>query len=251
MHGLFKKMPITGSTFLIGALALCGIFPLSGFWSKDGILALAYTHDTALYLISATASGLTAFYIGRLFFVAFWGNATVLHHGANGHEPHESPLVMTIPLIFLAVLSAIGGFIGIPHFLYPQKAPEELNMQSAVISSVVALLGLGFSYMIYGKRTQSDPLATKLGSFYTALKNKFYFDIVYGWYVDNIQQNLGLFLSRFEKEFIVRWGVSGLTNLARSGGKALRYLQNGMVQCYALIFVLGAVFLFLILVKTL
>ena len=247
MHGLFKKMPVTGLTFLVGALALCGIFPLSGFWSKDGILALAYTHNTALYLISATASGLTAFYMGRLFFVAFWGNTP----SPAEHGPHESPLVMTIPLIFLAVLSAIGGFIGIPHFLYPQAAPGELNMQGAVISSVVALLGLGISYMIYGKRTQADPLVTKLGSFYTALKNKFYFDIVYGWYVDNIQQNLGLFLSWFEKEFIVRRGVGGLTNLAHSGGKTLRYLQNGLVQFYALVFVLGAVGLFLMLVKTL
>ena len=70
---------------------------------------------------------------------------------------------MTIPLIFLAILSAIGGFIGIPHFLFPQQAPEELNMKVAVISSVVAVLGLAFSYMIYGKRPASDPLATKLG----------------------------------------------------------------------------------------
>ncbi len=243
MHGLFKKMPITGMTFLIGTLALCGIFPLSGFWSKDAILSLAYTHDTVLYLIAATASGFTAFYMGRLFFVAFWGG--------TGHEVHESPVVMTIPLIVLAILSGIGGFIGIPHFLFPQQAPEELNMRVALISSVVAVLGLAFSYMIYGKRTQIDPLSTKLGSFYAVLKNKFYFDIVYGWYVDNIQQNVALFLSRFEKEFIVRLCVGGLTNLARSGGKTFRYLQNGLVQFYALIFILGAVFLFLILVKTL
>ncbi len=251
MHGLLKKMPVTGMAFLIGALALCGIFPLSGFWSKDAILALAYTHNTALYLIAATASGFTAFYMGRLFFVAFWGNPTALPHGARGHGPHESPLVMTIPLIFLSILSAIGGFIGIPHFLYPQQAPEELNRRVAFISSVVAVLGLIFSYMIYGKRTENDPLATKLGSFYAVLKNKFYFDIVYGWYVDNIQQNIALFLSQFEKEFIVRLCVGGLTNIARSSGKTFRYLQNGLVQFYALIFILGAVFLFLILVKTL
>ena len=162
MQGLLKKMPITGMTFLIGALALCGIFPLSGFWSKDAILGLAYTHNTVLYWIAATASGLTAFYMGRLFFVAFWGNPAALRHG---HEVHESPLVMTIPLIFLAILSAIGGFIGIPHFLYPQEAPEGLNMRVAVISSVVALLGLGFSYMIYGKRTAERSLRNKAWEF--------------------------------------------------------------------------------------
>jgi len=154
---------------------------------------------------------------------------------------------MTIPLIFLAILSAIGGFIGIPHFLYPQEAPEGLNMRGAVISSVIALLGLGLSFMIYGKRTASDPLETKLGSFHAVLKNKFYFDIVYGWYVDHVQQNVALFLSRFEKEFIVRLCVGGLTNLARSGGRTLRYLQNGLVQFYAMVFVLGAILLFLFL----
>jgi NADH-quinone oxidoreductase subunit L len=239
MQGLFKRMPITGMTFLVGTLAICGIFPFSGFWSKDAILTLAYTHDTVLYWIAATAGGLTALYMGRLFFVAFWGEA--------GHKVHESPLVMTIPLIFLAILSAVGGFIGIPHFLYPQQASEGLNMKVAVISSVVALLGLGCSYMIYGKRAQSDPLAIKFGSFYTVLKNKLYFDIVYGWYVDHIQQNVALFLSRFEKKFIVRLCVDGLTNLAQSGGRTFRYLQNGLVQFYAMVFVLGAISLFLFL----
>jgi len=240
MQGLLKKMPITGITFLIGTLALCGIFPLSGFWSKDAILGLAFTHNTVLYLIAATASGFTAFYMGRLYFVVFWGEP------AHSHEVHESPVVMTLPLIFLAILSTIGGFIGIPHYLFPQKTPEELNVRVAIISSIVAVLGLGFSYMIYGKRTASDPLAAKLGNFYTVLKNKFYFDIVYGWYVDHIQQNMALFLSRFEKEFIVRLCVGGLTNLARQGGKTFRYLQNGLVQFYALIFILGTVLLFLL-----
>jgi NADH-quinone oxidoreductase subunit L len=243
MQGLFKKMPITGMTFLVGTLALCGIFPLSGFWSKDAILSLAYAHDTALYLIAATTSGLTALYMGRLFFVVFGGEA--------GHKVRESPLVMTIPLIFLAILSSLGGFIGIPHFLYPQQVPEGFNVRVSVISSVVALLGLGYSYMIYGKRTRSDPLAIRLGSFYAVLQNKFYFDIVYGWYVDHIQQNVALFLSRFEKGFIVRLCVGGLTNLAQSGGRTFRYLQNGVVQFYALVFVLGAVLLFLFMMRAL
>jgi len=249
MHGLLKKMPVTGITFLIGTLALCGIFPLSGFWSKDGILALAFEHNTILYLIAATASGLTAFYMGRLFFVAFWGEAA--HQGAHEHEVHESPAVMTLPLIFLAILSAIGGFIGIPQFIFPSEAPEALNMRVAIISSVVAVLGLAFSYVIYGKRTASDPLVTKLGGFYTVLQNKFYFDIVYEWYVNNIQQTIAVVLSRFEKEIIVRLCIGGLTNLARSGGKTFRYLQNGLVQRYALVFIFGAMILFLILVRTL
>jgi NADH-quinone oxidoreductase subunit L len=253
MQGLLRKMPITGITFLIGTLALAGIFPLSGFWSKDGILALAFEHNTVLYLIAAVASGLTAFYMGRLFFVAFWGNPVAAHKAKHdeAHEIHESPLVMTLPLVFLAILSTIGGFIGIPQLLFPQEAPEGLNMRVAIISSIVAILGLVFSYMIYGKRTNSDPLVTKLGSFYTVLQNKFYFDAVYGWYVDNVQQNIALFLAKLEKDIIDRLCIGGLASLARTGGKTFRYLQNGLVQFYALIFILGAVILFLILAKTL
>jgi len=251
MQGLLKKMPITGVTFLIGTLALCGIFPLSGFWSKDGILALAYTHNTVLYLIAATASGFTAFYMGRLFFVAFWGDAPVTgHQKGHSHEVHESPAVMTFPLIFLAVLSAIGGFIGIPHYLFPEEAAEALNMQVAVISSVVAVLGLFFAYKIYGRRTAVDPLAAKLGSFYNVLQDKFYFDIVYGWYVDHIQQNFAQLLAQFEKGLIDRALLGGITKLARTSGKILRYLQNGIVQSYALVFVLGVVLLYLFLIHS-
>lgn len=250
MQGLLKKMPITGVTFLIGTLALCGVFPLSGFWSKDAILALAYEHNMVLYLIAATASGLTAFYMGRLFFVAFWGAPAHHNKDDHAHEIHESPLVMTIPLIFLAILSTIGGFIGIPHLIFPQEAPEELNMKVAIISSVVALVGLGFSYLLYGKQRANDPLAAKLGSFYSVLQNKYYFDIVYDWYVNNIQQNIAVMLSKFEKALINRVLIGGLTDLARNGGKTFRYLQNGLVQFYALIFILGTVLLFLLLIKT-
>ncbi|MBF0571760.1 MAG: NADH-quinone oxidoreductase subunit L [Candidatus Omnitrophica bacterium] len=247
MQGLLKKMPVTGLTFLIGTLALCGIFPLSGFWSKDAILGLAFKQNTVLYLIATLASGFTAFYMGRLFLVVFWENSFPSSKEGDDRKIHESPAVMTIPLVLLAILSAIGGFIGIPHLLIAGEAPEKLNMKVAVISSVIALLGLGFSYMIYGKRMASDPLATKLGSFYVVLKNKFYFDIVYGWYVDNVQQKVAVFFSWFEKEFIVRLCVGGITNLAMFGGKNFRYLQNGLVGFYALVFVLGAILLFLFL----
>ncbi|MDE1921518.1 MAG: NADH-quinone oxidoreductase subunit L [Candidatus Omnitrophica bacterium] len=248
MRGLWKKMPITGWTFFIGMLALSGIPPLSGFWSKDAILYLAFKSSFTIYLIAAVACGLTAFYMGRLFCVAFWGKPSESH---GGHGIHESPAVMTVPLIFLAVLSVIGGFIGIPHFLSPQETPEKLNMGMAAVSSVVAFLGLGFAYMFYGRRPAVDPLIALLKNFYTAMKNKFYFDIVYGWYVDHVQQNIALFLYRFEREFIVRLFLGGVTAAARAGGRTLRYFQNGIVQFYALVFVMGAVCLFLVLTKTL
>ena len=245
MKGLLRKMPITGITFLIGMLALCGIFPLSGFWSKDAILSLSYEHNLLLYVIASLASALTSFYMGRLFWVAFWGKPYSSDHS------HESPWVMTIPLIFLAILSAIGGFIGIPHFLYPQTADPVLDVKIALISSFLAVLGLVFSYMLYSKRPVVDPLEKNFEFLYRILKNKYYFDIVYSWYVDCVQQKAVLLLSRFERRYIDHLCVVGLKNTAKSSGRVFRYLQNGLVQFYALIFVLGAVFLFLILAKNL
>jgi NADH-quinone oxidoreductase subunit L len=242
MKGLLKSLPITGVTFLIGTLALAGIFPLSGFWSKDELLALAFEHNMILYWVGTLTSLLTAFYMGRLFWTAFLGEKEK-HHG---HDVHESPAVMTIPLVFLAILSVVGGFIGIPHFIYPEAEHLTLNMRVAIMSSVVAVVGLAASYAIYGKRQATDPLESKLGPIYLLLKNKYYFDDLYGWYVDRVQQGFAALLSWIEKTFIVRFGVHGVTDLAKAGGNVLRQLQSGLVQFYALVLVLGIVYLFII-----
>jgi len=245
MKGLFKKMPVTGITFLIGALALCGIFPFSGFWSKDEILALAWEHNVWLYAVASLASGLTSFYMGRLFWVAFWGKPYSSDHS------HESPAVMTIPLILLAALSVFAGLLGIPHLLYPQTVAPELNIRVALISSLISLLGLGLSFVLYSKRPLVDPLEKHLNGLYLILKNKYYFDAVYAWYVDGVQQKGALLLLRFEKLCIDHFFVSGLKNTAKSGGRGFRYLQNGLVQFYALIFVLGAALIFWMLARNL
>lgn len=245
MKGLLKQMPITGWTFILGTLALCGIFPLSGFWSKDEILALASQHNTLLYLAGTMTSGLTSFYMGRLIWTAFWGNPS---SGKGHHAAHESPFIMTLPLVFLAVLTVTGGFLGIPHFLYPHEEHIAMNIPVALISSVVALLGLGASYMIYGKRPDRDPLEMKLGFIYPILKNKYYFDNAYGWYVNTVQQGIAKIFAWFEETFLVRFGVHGLTSAAKAGGDTLRRLQTGLIQFYALVFVLGAVGLFFIMV---
>ncbi len=245
MRGLLKSMPITGITFLVGTLALCGIFPLSGFFSKDEILTLAFERNSALFTIATLTSALTAFYMGRLFWTAFWGKP------AQDNHAHESPAVMTYPLIFLAILSVIGGLIGIPHFLDSQAPHAPLNMSVALISTFVALFGLSASFLIYSKRPSVDPLEKNLGFFYVILKNKYYFDALYRWYVERVQQSFAGLLSGFEKLFIVRLGVHGLTNTANAAGKTFRYLQTGMVQFYAIVFVLGTVLLYFILAKNL
>ncbi len=246
MRGLLKKLPITGITFLIGTLALCGIFPLSGFFSKDEIIALAAEHNVVLQWMATFTTMLTAFYMGRLFWVAFWGKPAA---PAHGHDIHESPAVMTLPLIFLAILSVIGGFIGIPHFLYPHAEHLEMNMPVALMSSAAAILGLIISFIIYGKRPAKDPLEAKLGGLYTVLKNKYYFDALYGWYVDRVQQTFAVILAWIEEVVLVRLGVHGVTSAAKASGDALRRLQTGLVQFYAIIFVLGLILLFFIMVN--
>jgi NADH-quinone oxidoreductase subunit L len=243
MRGLLKTMPVTGWTFLIGTLALCGIFPLSGFWSKDEILALAYEHNVALYIIASLTSALTAFYMGRLFWVAFWGQPSKESHA------HESPAIMTLPLVFLAILAAVGGFIGIPHFLYPDSAHPHFNMRVAIISSVVAIIGLIISFLMYNKKPDVDPLEKALGPIYPVLKSKYYFDDFYGWYVNTLQQGIAVTAAWTESLIIVRLGVHSLTGLAKAAGSTFRLLQNGLVQFYALIFVLGACSLFLLMLK--
>ncbi len=245
MRGLLKSMPVTGWTFLIGTLALCGIFPLSGFWSKDEILALAAQHNFSLYVMASLASILTAFYMGRLFFVAFWGKP------AKNSHAHESPAIMTWPLIFLALLSLIGGFIGIPHFLYPGNEHPHLNMRVALVSSVLALLGLAVSFVLYNKKPDADPLEKALGPIYPVLKNKYYFDDIYGWYVNKLQQGMATTTAWVEALFIDRFGVHGVTRTANAAGRIFRLLQTGLVQFYALTFVLGTLLLFLMLVRNL
>ena len=242
MRGLLKTMPITGVTFLIGTLALCGIWPLSGFWSKDEILGLAFEHNSILYVLATAASALTSFYMGRLFWVAFWGNPAPKDH------THESPSVMTFPLIFLSVLSVIGGFIGIPHFLYPQGEHVPINMTVALISSAVGVLGLLISFVMYSQKPTIDPLENTLGGFYKVLKNKYYFDDVYTWYVNRVQQTFAATLSWFEKIVIDRHGVHALTDWAQTTGKMLRTFQTGLVQLYALVFVLGVIAIYIFLV---
>ncbi|MBI1976748.1 MAG: NADH-quinone oxidoreductase subunit L [Candidatus Omnitrophica bacterium] len=238
MGGLLKSMPVTGGTFLIGTLALCGIFPLSGFWSKDEILLLAASHNTLLYWIGTFTAGLTAFYMGRVLWIAFLGEKH-----SSPHPVRESPAVMTFPLIFLAILSVIGGFLGIPHFL---RAAEhaEFNFNVAIFSTFVAVSGLLISYLVYGKRPRHDPLEKKLGPVYLLLKNKYFFDSLYRWYVEEVQQRAAGLFYLVEKYVIVRLGIHGITWTAKGSGRILRYLQTGAVQIYALIFVLGVTYLF-------
>ena len=252
MGNLRKKMPVTFWTFLIGALALSGIPPFSGFYSKDSILAQTLEQKNyVLFAVAISVAGITAFYIFRLFFVVFFGKekSEVVSHA------HESPLVITLPLAVLAIFAAIGGFISITNNYNSQFAPdhETLSILQQFIEPLrtpipmlfgigVAALGIFKAFSLYAK-ADKDPLPEKLGGLATAMKNRFYFDEFYEATFIRAHDFIATVA-----DWIDRWLVEGFCIGAIRGGtdlsgRALRLMQTGNLQTYAILFVLGVVLL--------
>ena len=177
MGGLRKKIPWTFATMMCAAIAISGIPPFSGFFSKDAILVAADHHAPWMYWVGVITAGMTAFYVFRAMFMAFFGE-----YRGHEHHPHESPPVMMIPLVILAALSVGGGFIPIPAFLekiFPAiEIPEDFSL--VVISVVFGLGGIAIAYVMYVlKPGMADSLARSLGGLYTAVYNKWYVDEIY------------------------------------------------------------------------
>jgi len=252
MGGLKKKMPVTFWTFTIGALALSGIPPFAGFYSKDSILAQCL--DQKNYLLFAVAvfvAGLTAFYTFRLFFVVFFGKEKTDH----AKHAHESPLIITAPLVILAIFAAIGGFIGITNNYGSQFAAEHetLSLTQQLLEPLhtpvpmlvgigVAVAGIFLAFSLY-KNAATDPLPAKLGWFARWMKNKFYFDEIYEATFIRFHDFLAAvadWLDRWILEGAIIGAIRGGTDLS---GRALRLAQTGNLQTYAFLFVLGVALL--------
>ncbi len=247
MGGLRKKLPITCWTLLAASIAISGIPPFSGFFSKDAILAAAFHHGQYgpyLYLIGVLTACVTAFYVFRAFFMAFFGEY-------RGHaHPHESPLVMTLPLIILAVFSVAGGFISVPKWLapmFPLAGGDDLNLE--IISAVAGALGIAAAYFFYVLRpSAAETFKNKAGAVYTLVNNKYYVDEIYNI---AIVKPL-LYLSRVvlwhgvDEDGIDRNLVDGAGRRARDLGGALRYLQSGSIRNYATWVLTGCLLVILI-----
>jgi NADH-quinone oxidoreductase subunit L len=262
MGGLRQKMPVTFWTFLVGTLALCGVPPFSGFYSKDAILAQAvHAQNYPLFAVAVFVAALTTFYMFRLFFVAFLGEPK--SHEA-GHA-HESAGVMVWPLRILAVMSAVGGVIGIEGLFgslfgfedkgFPGTTIEQLTYPFrhaplvVFVGSVAVAIGFIAAYKFYSRAT-SDPLPAKLGALSRAMANRFYFDEFYEATVIKLHDAVAALADWFD-----RWVVEGFCiGLVRGGtdltGRALRLAQTGNLQTYAFLIVLGvAVVLWFVLGK--
>lgn len=249
MGGLRKKLPITHATFLVGALAIAGAPLLSGFWSKDEILHSAWGSSKIIYIIGLATAFLTAFYMFRLIFVTFYGKSRV-EPEVDSHV-HESPAVMWLPLVILAVPAAlIGLLLGVGghnswfhHFtedVFPKadKAPGSVLLFMA-ISSIVGIAGIAFAWTRYKNRA---PAAEPTNALQKLVANKFYVDEIYNTFIVQPIKNASHFLLwKLFDVGIIDGIVNGVAALIRVIGGLFRRLQTGVVQAYILSMVIGIV----------
>ena len=254
MGGLRKYMPITHITFLISCLAIAGIFPLSGFFSKDEILVACYNFSPVMGIVMSGIACMTAFYMFRLYYVIFWGKShyeSQLAAGLEAHKPHEAPLTMTIPLIVLSVITILCGWLPFGEFVSANGVGfhTHVNWPVAISSTVLALIGICLAtYMYKGEETPvADMLAAKLPRLHRAAYKRFYMDEVWLFVTHKIIFRLfSRPIAWFDRRIVdgtfnfMAWG-------ANEAGESLRPWQSGDVRQYAVWFLTGSVALALIL----
>jgi len=256
MGGLSKKIKITYITFLIGCIAIAGIPPFSGFFSKDAILLSVYENNKILYAIALLGAALTAFYMFRLLFITFTGQFRGTEE--QKHHLHESPAAMTIPLILLAVLSIIGGLVGIPDILMqggdklseflspviPIKTSEVVHsteLSLMALSTVLVIIAMIIAWIRFRKYSYSE--SKGLGK---VLENKWYVDELYEKLIINPLNKLGVFLNSIFERKVVDGLVNGVGKLVNYGSRQLRLIQSGQVGNYVLLMVLSMLLIFVL-----
>jgi NADH-quinone oxidoreductase subunit L len=307
MGALRKVMPITAITFMVGWLAISGVPPFSGFWSKDEILSFALHDSPALYAIGLFTAGLTAFYMSRLVYMTFFGDArwgasleaeaeakaahsvsadagdgeqgqadhlgeatvaasdagpdpsvasgavATAHDEHHGVQPHESPWLMTVPLVVLAVLAAVGGVLNLPfgdldfltQWLHPVVGANEAEFElgglklgiEMLASTVVALTGIFLAYLVYLKR-KLDARRIELPLF----ANGWYIDSSITGFMGGPGRKLFDLIALFDR-VVIDGAVNGVGRATRGGAARIRGLQNGLVRSYALFIAIGAALL--------
>ncbi|HYW95620.1 MAG TPA: proton-conducting transporter membrane subunit, partial [Bacteroidales bacterium] len=239
MGSLRKYMPWTHITFLAACLAISGIPPFAGFFSKDEILVAAYHHNKVMWLIEYVTAGLTAFYMFRLYFVVFWGKNTEYEHA-----PHESPATMTIPLVFLGLGSVFAGLIPFSEFVSSDGVPFETvsNPLIAIPSVIIGLAGIIVAWILYKKESEMPKkvIAWMRGS-YTTIYHKFYIDEIYIFVTKRIIFNgISQSIAWFDRH-IVDGTMTGIGTLIERTSNNIKGLQSGQLQQYAMYFAAGTI----------
>jgi NADH-quinone oxidoreductase subunit L len=252
MGGLWRKIPVTFWTFAVATAAIAGIPPLAGFFSKDEILWYAFASERGgsplLFIVAATTALLTAFYMFRLLWLTFFGRSRM--SAEVEHHVHESPLSMTGVLVVLAALSAIGGFLALPHFLgsllpLPPVVPalEHFETPLVAVSVAIAFAGLvGAAFVYGGESGRAEALRRRFTGLYRLLSAKYYVDEAYDaligrplyWISDRVFLRLG-------DQKIIDGTLHGFAALARRTAGGLTRVQNGSLQLYALLLLIGIV----------
>lgn len=236
---LFNVMPVTAGTFLIGTLALMGLPPLSGFFSKEAVLAAAEHGPKLIFLISMSVVFMTSFYMGRVFTIVF---IPASRSGKKDHHIHEGDWRITLPLLILGVVSVIAGFFPISDFLAHGHHGEGHHAFGglAIASLSLAFAGFGLAFFLYRARTTGIRQSIKaLQAPGQVLENKWFFDKAYDWMIATVQEGIARGADVFERYVIVEWSANGLARLVRNMGDAIRKVQTGVVQFYAFVFAVG------------
>lgn len=249
MGGLRKVMKVTFATFLVSTLAISGLPPFSGFFSKDEILMTAFHHNPVLWGIGSLASIMTAFYMFRLIYLTFYKDFRGTEE--QKHHLHESPALITFPLIVLALLAAVGGALSLPgnswlnHYLAPvmahPAAHHELGTTEYALMGVAvigALIGIAIAYTKYNSKGEVPPADAGFTGLSKVLYNKLYVDEFYMAIIVKPIYAIGSFFKNIVEEAIsaLVFGLGKGANMLGNGGRAL---QNGSIGFYLLVFVLG------------
>ncbi|MDR3235496.1 MAG: NADH-quinone oxidoreductase subunit L [Prevotellaceae bacterium] len=246
MGGLRKYMPFTHITFAIACLAIAGIPPFSGFFSKDEILAATFHFSPWLGAVMSFIAGLTAFYMFRLYYNIFWGKTPSYEHG---HTPHEAPKVMTLPLIFLAVVTIFAGFVPFGKFVSSDGADYiiHLDLKVAVTSVVIAVAAILIATRLYGRfNPVPDKMAAAAPKLYKAASRRFYLDELYMFITKRIIFNcISRPLAWFDRH-VVDGTMNAVAHITEKTSFAIRGWQTGQLQLYALLTLVGALVIVLL-----
>ena len=242
MGGLRRYMPVTHATFLIACLAIAGIWPLSGFFSKDEILTACFAFSPVMGWVMTGIAGLTAFYMFRLYYNIFWGRENRELHAA--HRPHEAPLTMTLPLVFLAAVTCVAGFIPFGKLVSSDGTAYAIHIDRGVagVSLCVAAAAIALATWMYRRERQTvaDALATRFRGLHKAAYHRFYIDEVYQFITHRvIFACISTPIAWFDRHVVdgfmnlLAWGANGAAWLIRD-------MQSGSVQRYCIWFLGGA-----------
>lgn len=239
MGGLRKYLPVTHITFLVGCLALSGIPPFSGFFSKDEILVALRDRNEILFYILTPLSGLSAFYMFRLYFGIFWNKNTNYEH-----TPHEAGVSMKMSLVILAILSAVTGFIPFTEFVTSDGIPfaTHIHWNVAIPATISGIIGIAIAYVFYKKEnTISDKTVVSLGGVYRTIHKKFYIDEIYIFVTKNIIFNMVSTPVAWFDRHVVDGIMNGIAFVTNFVSEKIKRFQSGQLQQYAFVMVTGMI----------